>query len=289
MSKLKYTPRIVELISSGQKLCAIKEAKERYYISLETAKNMIDAYKSGDEYYDDSELCSFSTTKQENKKAEGAVSTLIKEDVGKPNVLPFACPNCGDTHVHKSIGGHVEQAAAWGGAKLLMHGIQSFFGTDFNTHGAEGKMAKEWVPAQYVCDYCHQTFHTTKAKVDNGTHSMAKSKSDNLKEAYNRKLQVVKDKEVAGIKDKASQWLVKTFVALFVFLIGLLVCISCEHTAEGLWGTTVYTGSFIFSCVIMFVGVALTAGFGITCQTYYNMASEIKAMSIEQYAKDHKA
>ena len=44
-----------------------------------------------------------------------------------------------------------------------------------------------------------------------------------------------------------------------------------------------------FSCFLIFLGVALTFAFGASWLTTYNMASTLESMSIEQYAKTHKA
>lgn len=50
--KLKYTDKIKDLISSGRKLQAVKEAYDYYHgISLVIAKDMIDSYFQGKDYY----------------------------------------------------------------------------------------------------------------------------------------------------------------------------------------------------------------------------------------------
>lgn len=210
----------------------------------------------------------------------------MEETTIPKEVIHFACPNCGSTCVHKSIGGKAENVAAVVGAKLIKKAV---LGDNSKYVRGEGKMINENVPFQQTCDYCHYTFHASQSQIDNGKYSMNKRIADDLHSSYNKKLQMVKDKEVSGIKNKASQKMKKVIGAFFVFLLGLLICMNCEHTTEGVFGLTAYTGSFMFSCFLIFIGVALTFAFGVSWFTTYNIASNLESMSIEQYAKTHKA
>lgn len=292
MEKVEYTSEIVSLIQKGEKLEAIAEIRKNYGISLVEAKNMVNTYKGGEEFYflstDDNDK-----TIETNSSISEPTTTPTRSVKVQTKVLPFACPNCGDTQVHKSIGGHAEQMATWAAAKVVVMGAkylsQSLFSTSFDTYGVEGRVAKHYTPAQYVCDYCHNTFHATKAKIDDGGYSMDKDRADRLKASYNKKLQTVKDKEVKNIREKGYYQRLKTLVPAFVFFLGLLICIGCEHTTEGYFGMTRYTLPFMFSWLVMFGGIIATIIGGSICYNTYKQASEIEHMSIEEYAKNHKA
>ena len=278
MEKVEYTSEIVSLIQKGEKLEAIAEIRKKYGISLVEAKNMVNTYKGGEEFY-------FLSTDDNDKTIE--TNSSISEATTTPKeVIPFACPNCGSTCVHKSMGGKAENVAAVVGAKLIKKAV---LGDNSKYVRGEGKLINESVPFQQTCDYCHYTFHASQSQIDNGKYSMNKRIADDLHSSYNKKLQMVKDKEVSGIKNKASQKMKKVIGAFFVFLLGLLICMNCDHTTEGVFGLTAYTGSFMFSCFLIFLGVALTFVFGVSWLTTYNMASTLESMSIEQYAKTHKA
>lgn len=281
MEKVEYTSEIVSLIQKGEKLEAIAEIRKKYGISLVEAKNMVNTYKGGEEFY-------FLSTDDNDKTIE--TNSSISEPTTTPKeVIPFACPNCGDTQVHKSIGGHAEQMAAWATVKGIKMGLECLFNREINTYGVEGRVTKEYVPSQYVCDYCHHTFHATKAKIDDGGYSMDKDRADRLKASYNKKLQAVKDKEVKKIREKGYFQRLKTLVPAFVFFLGVLICIGCEHTTEGYFGMTRYTLPFMFSWLVMFGGIIATIIGGSICYNTYKQASEIEHMSIEEYAKNHKA
>ena len=111
MEKVEYTSEIVSLIQKGEKLEAIAEIRKNYSISLVEAKNMVNTYKGGEEFY-------FLSTDDNDKTIE--TNSSISEATTTPKeVIPFACPNCGSTCVHKSMGGKAENIAAVVGAKLI--------------------------------------------------------------------------------------------------------------------------------------------------------------------------
>ena len=126
----------------------------------------------------------------------------MEETTIQKEVIHFACPNCGSTCVHKSMGGKAENVAAVFGAKLIKKAV---LGDNSKYVRGEGKLINESVPFQQTCDYCHYTFHASQSQIDNGKYSMNKRTAGDLHSSYNKKLQMVKDKEVSGIKNKASQ------------------------------------------------------------------------------------
>lgn len=201
--------------------------------------------------------------------------------------LQFCCPNCGSKQVHKSIGGNVEHAAAWGATKLIKSAILGDYSSF--TGGVENEIIKEGVPFQQVCDYCHRTFHASKCDIDSGKYSMFEEKANRLANTYNQKLQRVKDDEVDSLRSEANHELVRTIVGACVFLLGLFIYNTCEHKTEGIFGMEVYTNSFMFSCFIMFIGGLYTVFKGVMSYGTYQEASQIDDMPISEYAKDHKA
>jgi len=203
------------------------------------------------------------------------------------DLLPYCCPNCGSNQVEKSIGGMLEHAAAWATTKAVKSYVMGDYGS--YTGGAENEIIKEEVPFQQVCNYCHRTFHASKSQIEAGKYAMSKAKSSQLTEAYNRRLQSVKNGEVRRIKEAASKKLPRIGYAGGAFLLGLLITATCEHETTGVFGLSSYTWSFMFSCVLMFFGFIglLIEGMG-----YFGKmseANEIDKMPIKQYAKNHKA
>lgn len=294
MKKLEYTPFILSLLKQGKKLQAVKFAKELYGLSLVDAKNMIDSYHpGGDNFYvmDEPDITSsISQNKDEGKST--TVKESITEETPKPvviseDMLPYCCPNCGSSQVEKSLGGKLEHAAAWATTKAVKSYVMGDYGS--YTGGAENEIIKEEVPFQQVCNYCHRTFHASKSQIEAGKYAMSKAKSSQLTEAYNRRLQSVKNGEVRRIKEAASKKLPRIGYAGSAFLLGLLITATCEHETTGPLGLPSYTWSFMFSCVLMFFGFIglLIEGMG-----YFGKiseANEIDKMPIKQYAKNHKA
>lgn len=295
MKAIEYTPKILTLIRAGKKLEAIKEAKDFYGISLVEAKNMINSYQpGGNNYYTTSELNDtpeYSTDVVTGTKPVESTPHVRQENQRAVNtnedLLPYCCPNCGSTQVQKSIGGKLEHATLWAATKAA----KSYILGDYSsfTGGAENELIKDEVPFQQVCDYCHQTFHARKSQIEAGRYAMSKSKSSQLMNAYNKKLKVVKDDEVNTIKEEASKKLSRIGFSGAALLIGLLIIATCEHSTIGVFGLQSYTWSFMFSCVLIFFGFL---GVVVEGNAYYGKiseANEIDDMSIEEYARDHKA
>ncbi len=199
----------------------------------------------------------------------------------------FCCPNCGSEKVHKSIGGKAEHAAAWGATKLVKSAVLGDYGNF--TGGVENEIIKEAVPFQQVCDYCHRTFHTSKSEIDSGKYSMSSTEANRRMGIYNNKLQTLKDKEIQEIRDTAAKELRNTIILFLVFLGGLFICMTCEHYTEGFLGIQAFTGSYMFSWVLMGIGGLGAFGTGSSCASTYNKASELENAPIEDYAKNHKA
>ena len=348
MKTLEYTPRILTLISAGNKLEAVKMAQDLYGLSLQEAKNMIDSYHPGGlnfyttmelndtpEYTPDIDepifkrtmkkkficavcgyiykgdaapekcpICKAPASKLSELQDAGDVTyatvhtkpvesttSVIQESQQLANtnedILPYCCPNCGSNQVEKSIGGKLEHAAAWGGAKLFKSAVLGDYGG--LTGGAENEIIKEEVPFQQVCNYCHRTFHASKSQIEAGKYSMSRKESARLTEAYNRKLKAVKDEEVKKIKEEASKILARLGFAGAALLIGLLIIATCEHQTTGLFGLPSYTGSFMFSCVLIFFGFLGVVFEGIDYSEKLSKANEIDKMSIQSYARNHKA
>lgn len=203
------------------------------------------------------------------------------------NNLPFVCPNCGSPQVHKSLGGKVENFLALGVTKFAKSQLMGDYGR--LTGGVENQIIKDEVPFQYVCDYCHYTFHARKSKIEAGVYSMEESMAYMRMETYNQKLQAMKDQEVKELKDKAFRRLIWTIIHALVLSIGIYICCNCEHTTEGLWGTTVYTGTFVFSWFVIMIGGISTLISTILCTKTYSKASYLENMSLQDYAREHSA
>lgn len=203
------------------------------------------------------------------------------------NNLEFACPNCGSTQVHKSIGGKAEQIAVQGAIKFAKSSLKKNYGV--YVLPAMEKQVIDDCPLQYVCDYCHHTFHARRTKIEAGAYSMDKDRADRLTDIYNNKLQIIKDKEFEEIKKKASKKLIPVVIWVLILFVGILICCNCEHTAEGLFGTTIYTGTFVFSCFVIGVGGIGTLISIILCVTKYIKAFNVKSMAIQDYAKKRSA
>ena len=274
-TKSDYTPEIAKLINEGKISEAVRKAKTTYGISEENAQKMIENYPQSKTNTKPVE--STTPVRQENQRT---VNT--NEDL-----LPYCCPNCGSNQVEKSIGGKLEHAAAWGGAKLFKSAVLGDYGG--LTGGAENEIIKEEVPFQQVCNYCHRTFHASKSQIEAGKYSMSRRESARLTEAYNRKLKAVKDGEVNRIKEEASKILARLGFAGAALLIGLLIIATCEHQTTGLFGLPSYTGSFMFSCVLIFFGFLGVVLEGIDYSEKLSKANEIDKMSIQSYARNHKA
>lgn len=274
-TKSDYTPDIVELINEGKTLDAVLKVKDRYGLSAEDAKKMIDNYPQSKKSTKPVE--STTTVRQENKQ-------LAKTN---EDLLPYCCPNCGSNQVEKSIGGMLEHAATWGGAKLIKSAVLGDYGG--LTGGAENEIIKEEVPFQQACSYCHYTFHASKSQIEAGKYSMSRKESARLTEVYNRKLKVVKDGEVKKIKEEASKKLPRLGFAGAALLIGLLITATCEHETTGVFGLPSYTWSFMFSWVLIFFGILGVVVEGIGYSGKLSEANEIDKMPIQRYAKDHKA
>lgn len=203
------------------------------------------------------------------------------------NYLSIACPHCGSTSVHKSIGGKIEHAVAWGATKMIKSSLLGDYGS--LTGGVETEIIKKEVPFQQVCDYCHRSFHASQSQIDKGAYSMKISRARELMNIYNKKLQSLKEQEIETIREKAQKELRKTLISVFVFIVALIVSQSVEHETEGVFGLTTYTYSYSFSCMLM-VGATIYAMVkGLNCKNSYTEASELEAMPIEEYAKNHSA
>lgn len=201
--------------------------------------------------------------------------------------LPFACPNCGNIHVRKSVGGMIEHAAAWGGAKLIKSMLLGDFGG--LTGGAENTIIKEEVPFQQVCDYCHYTFHARKSQIGAGKYSMHRSRATYLTKVYNGMLQTMKEKDYKSTREDAFKMISKIFLGILAFLIGLMLCSSSNKYTEGIFGIQFYSWSYMFSWMIMFISGAITVLLGVSCYSLFKKAGLIKRMPLAEYAKDHKA
>lgn len=271
----EYTPDIIELINEGKTLDVILMLKDRYGLSAEDAKKMIENYPQSKTSTKPVE--STTTVRQERQQ-----TSTVKEDL-----LPYCCPNCGSNQVEKSIGGKLEHAAAWAATK----GVKAYIMGDYGsfTAGVENDIIKEELPLQQVCNYCHYTFHARKSQIEAGKYSMSRKESARLTEAYNRKLKAVKDEEVKKIKEEASKILARLGFAGAALLIGLLIIATCEHQTTGLFGLPSYTGSFMFSCVLIFFGFLGVVLEGIDYSEKLSKANEIDKMSIQSYARNHKA
>ncbi len=300
MKQLKYTPKIITLLSAGKKLEAIKEAKDTYGLTLPQAKDMINAYRPWNTYYFlPFELSSSDANGGNNNSA---VSSPVKQTNTQPStvpenssktisnhndMIPYCCPNCGSEQVKKSIGGKLEQVAAIGVTKA----IKSYVLGDYGglTGGAENEILKETVPFQQVCKYCHQTFHASLAQIASGKYAMDKNKAEKLKDAYNGKLQIVKDNEVEEIREKGSKSLKRAFLAGITLVVGLLISANCQHTESGFLGLESYTGTYMFAWVLMLAGGVGVLIEGISSYGSYSEASALDDMSIQEYAKNHSA
>lgn len=203
------------------------------------------------------------------------------------NELSFCCPNCGSNQVGKSIGGKLEHAAAWAATK----GVKSYVMGDYGrfTGGAENTILKEEVPFQQVCSYCHHTFHARKSQIDAGRYALNAARAAQLMEAYNMKLQVVKDNEVAETRKQAAKNRDRALLALAALGVGALICATCEHSYVNFLGVESFTWTFMFSCLMIFFGVIGVISEGVFYMEAVNKAAEIEKMSIQAYAKDHKA
>jgi hypothetical protein len=274
-TKSDYTPEIAKLINEGKISEAVREAKNTYGISEENAQKMIENYPQSE------------TSTKPVKSTKPIRQERQQQAKNNEDILPYCCPNCGSNQVEKSIGGKLEHAAAWAATKAAKAYVMGDYGSF--TGGVENDIIKEELPFQQVCNYCHQTFHARKSQIEAGRYAMSKSKSSQLMNAYNRKLKVVKDEEVNTIKEEASKKLSRIGISGASLLIGLLIIATCEHSTIGVFGLQSYTWSFMFSCVLIFFGFL---GVVVEGNAYYGKiseANEIDDMSIEEYARDHKA
>lgn len=224
MRTLKYTPKMVTLLSAGKKLEAIKEARGVYDLQITQAKEMVNAYQpGGNNYYTFVDLDATPESIQGSVPTTQSANNTITEN---NHTLSFCCPNCGCSQVENSIGGKIEHAVAWAVTKAA----KSYFMGDYGgmTGGVENDIIKEEVPFQQVCSYCHHTFHASKSQIESGKYSMSKSQSDRLTETYNRRLKIVKDKEVKMIKEEASKKLSRIVFAGAALLVGILIIATCE-------------------------------------------------------------
>lgn len=199
----------------------------------------------------------------------------------------FCCPNCGSEKVHKSVGGKAEHAAAWGATKLIKSALLGDYGS--LTGGVENEVIKENVPFQQVCDYCHGTFHSSKSEIESGKYSLSSTEANKRMGLYNNKLQTLKDKEIEEIRGKAAKELRNTVIFIIVLLGGIFICMTCEHYTVGFLGIQAFTGSYMFSWVLMGIGGLGAFGTASSCASTYDKASELENAPIEDYAKNHKA
>lgn len=277
-TKSDYTPEIAKLINEGKIQDAVPKVKDMYGLSAEDAKKMIDNYPQS------------KTSTRSVEPNSPVKQEIVQSATNDENILPFCCPNCGSSQVSKSIGGKLEHAAAWAATK----GLKSFIFGDYGSYtgGAENTIIKEEVPFQQVCSYCHYTFHARKSQIDAGKYALYPGKAAQLMEAYNKKLQTVKDKEVAVIKASASGNKKRCVFAGVAFLLGLLIYNTCEHyKTDSFLGIEMEsaTWSFMFSCVLLFFGAIGVLYEGYRCYEIYEEANTIDMMTIQEYAKDHKA
>ncbi len=277
-TKSDYTPEIAKLINEGKIQDAVLKVKDMYGLSAEDAKKMIDNYPQS------------KTSTRSVEPNSPVKQEIVQSATNDENILPFCCPNCGSSQVSKSIGGKLEHAAAWGVTKAA----KSYFMGDYGsfTGGVENTIIKEEVPFQQACSYCHYTFHASKSQIDSGKYALNADKATRLMKAYNQKLQVVKDKEVADIKASASGNKNRCVFAGIAFLFGLIIYNTCEHMkTDTLLGMEMesYTWSFMFSCVLLFFGVIGVLYEGYRCYELFEEANTIDKMTIQEYAKGHKA
>ncbi len=298
MRTLLYTPKIITLLSAQKKLEAVKEAKELYGLSLVQAKDMIDRYvPGGNNYYTIFEPADSTNTAYEKYNVEQPQRTNNQRTLTQPstqptsaeqnNIIPFCCPNCGSEQVKKSLGGKMEHIATVGTVKVA----KKFILGDYSgfTGGVENDIIKQSVPFQQVCEYCHYTFHASKSQIEAGAFSMNKDKAKSLFNAYNIKLQGVKDKEVQEKKEKASNSMLRAMIAGVIFFIGLLISMNCTKTEENFLGMESFTWTYMFSWLLIFAGILGAIIEGIFASDGYSQASYIEKMSLTKYAKNHKA
>ena len=196
----------------------------------------------------------------------------------------FYCPNCGSTDVNKSIGGKVEHAAAYGGVKLVKH----FLGIGIPL--GEGEIIKEEVPFQQVCNYCHHTFHARKSQIDAGAYSMTPERAKLLMNAYNAKLQKVKDKEVKELHEKTKKALMCLLFSICMAALAIVIFFSCDLTTEAGWfGLKTPNFLGVIDFILALWGILGT----ISSISFYSDAlsneQKVKNMTIQQYAKEHSA
>ena len=167
MKELKYTPQIIRLISSGDKLKAIGMVKDLYGLSLQEAKEMINSYRPWLNSYIVSENGERTPATPEPQREPAKANNIFEESQGKnqikftpkpgsvskayfqktPKTIDYSkCPFCGSSNIGQS-----NKASKFVLSRGIALGFKALTGMSGSASGLE-----DTLDCVYQCDNCHR-------------------------------------------------------------------------------------------------------------------------------------